>query len=58
MFIYSRNRALYLQPMLNDAAIRIRSVSTSIYVNTSTNQEELKDELTLSVDHSERPTYS
>ena len=58
MFIYSRNRALHLQPMLNDAAMRIPSVSTSTYVNTSTNQEELRDELILSEDHSERPAYS
>ena len=28
------------------------------YVNTSTNQEELKDELILSEDHSESPAYS
>jgi len=58
VFIYSRNRALYLQPMLNGAVIQIRSVSTPTYVNTSTNQEELRDELILSEDHSERPAYS
>jgi len=58
LLIYSLNRALYLQPMLNDAAIRIRSVSTSTYVKTSTNQEEPRDELILSEDQSERPAYS
>ena len=60
MLIYSLNRALYLQPMFNDAAKRIPSVSTSTYVNTSTNQEELRDELILSEDnvlHTRKPTH-
>jgi len=63
----TQQRSVYLFPqplsasatsMLNDAAMRIPSVSTSTYVNTSTNQEELRDELILSEDHSERPAYS
>ena len=35
-----------------------RSVSISTYVKTSTNQEELRDELILSEDHSGRSAYS
>ena len=63
----TQQRSVYLFPqplsasatsMLNDAAMRIPSVSTSTYVNTSTNQEELRDELILSEDHSGRSAHS
>ena len=60
MFTYSLKRSLYLQPVFNGAVIQIRSVSTPTYVNTSTNQEELRDELILSEDnvlHTRKPTH-
>jgi len=60
VFTYSLKRSLYLQPVFNGAVIQIRSVSTPTYVNTSTNQEELRDELILSEDnvlHTRKPTH-